>query len=62
MFSLVDIDVDDSILEFLVGFGYIVDIIFEKYLENVFIVIEDYFDLVEVFKEKGYEVIKMDFL
>lgn len=62
MLSLADIDADDSILEPSAGLGHIADIISEKHPENALTVIEDYFDLAEALKEKGYEVIKTDFL
>ncbi len=62
MLSLADIDADDTLLEPSAGLGHIADIISEKHPDNALTLIEDYFDLAEALKEKGYEVIKTDFL
>ncbi len=62
MLSLADIDTDDTLLEPSAGLGHIADIISEKHPDNTLTLIEDYFDLAEALKEKGYEVIKTDFL
>ena len=62
MLSLADIDTDDTLLEPSAGLGHIADIISEKHPDNALTLIEDYFDLAEALKEKGYEVIKTDFL
>lgn len=62
MLSLADIDTDDTILEPSAGLGHIADIISEKHPDNSLTLIEDYFELAEALKEKGYQVIKTDFL